>query len=253
MLLALMALPDEYERQLRWRRFGDALAHVPLVHGQRVLDLGCGVGAATALLASAGAEVVGVDVDDALLARARVLHPGLRFERHDVSALDPSTFGRVDGIWASFVAAYFPDLPSFVAHLRELLVDGGWLALVEIDDLLGHEPRSAAFAADIAGFYAWARAQGGYGFLHGHALAPALRDAGFELVHEGTLEDRELAFCGAASADIMDAWRSRFARMGAMQAYFGLRFDDVARGILDALQSPSHRSLCRVDVVVARR
>ncbi|MBI1948572.1 MAG: class I SAM-dependent methyltransferase [Deltaproteobacteria bacterium] len=253
MLATAMALPDEYERQQRWRRYGDALKQVPLVRGQRVLDLGCGVGAASALFAAAGADVIGVDVDDALLLRARELHAELRFEKHDVGALDASTFGRVDGIWASFVAAYFSDLPSFVARLRELLVDGGWVALVEIDDLLGHEPRSAAFAADIAGFYAWARAQGGYGFLHGRALAPALRDAGFELVHEGTLEDGELSFRGPASADVVEAWRSRFTRMGGMRTYYGDRFGEVSGEILAALQAPSHRSLCRVDIVVARR
>jgi trans-aconitate methyltransferase len=147
-----MMLPDEYERQERWRRWDTALARVPLARGQRVLDLGCGVGAVTATLAQAGADVIGVDLDDTLLARARQRHPGLRFEKHDVGTLEPSMFGRVDGIWASFVAAYFADVDAIVARWRRCVVDGGWLALVEMDDLLGHEPRARALADDIGGF-----------------------------------------------------------------------------------------------------
>jgi SAM-dependent methyltransferase len=245
-------LPDEYERQERWRRWDSALARVPLARGQRVLDLGCGVGAVTAMLAQAGADVIGVDLDDTLLARARQRHPGLRFEKQDVGALEPSTFGRVDGIWASFVAAYFADVDAIVARWRRCVVNGGWLALVEIDDLLGHEPRASALAADIGGFYASARERGGYGFEYGRRLAPAMRAAGLTVIHEGTLDDDELAFDGPAPSDVIDAWRARFARMPGMQAHFRARFADVERALLDSLASPAHRSLCRVVLVVAR-
>jgi SAM-dependent methyltransferase len=247
-----MMLPDEYEQQERWRRWNTALARVPLARGQRVLDLGCGVGAVTATLAQAGVDVIGVDLDDTLLARARQRHPGLRFEKQDVGALVPSTFGRVDGIWASFVAAYFADVEAIVARWRRCVVDGGWLALVEIDDLLGHEPRASALAADIGGFYASVRERGGYGFECGRRLAPAMRAAGLTVIHEGTLDDDELAFDGPASSDVIDAWRARFARMQGMQAHFGARFADVERALLDSLASAAHRSLCRVVLAVAR-
>jgi len=246
-----MMLPDEYERQERWRHWDTALARVPLARGQRVLDLGCGVGAVTATLAQAGVDVIGVDLDDTLLARARQRYPGLRFEKQDVGALEPSTFGRVDGIWASFVAAYFADVDAIVARWRRCVVNGGWLALVEIDDLLGHEPRASALAADIGGFYASARERG-YGFENGRRLAPAMLAAGLTVIHEGTLDDDELAFDGPAPRDVIDAWRARFARMHGMQAHFGARFADVERALLDSLASPAHRSLCRVVLVVAR-
>jgi trans-aconitate methyltransferase len=248
-----MSLADDYEQQSRWRRFEEALGHVPVAAGQRVLDLGCGVGNVAALLAARGADVVGVDIDDSLLTRARERHPQLRFEKRDINTLDVAALGRFDGIWSSFVAAYFADLPAFVGRLRDLIEDGGWVALVEIDDLLGHEPRSPAVAKEIADFYAWARANGGYGFVHGHALAPALRDAGFTILHESSLEDAELSFRGPASDDVLAAWRARFARMGGMQSFFGARFDGVTTAILDAMATPSHRSLCRVVLVVARR
>jgi trans-aconitate methyltransferase len=248
-----VTLADDYERQWKWRRFGDALAYVPIARGQRVLDVGCGIGAETAFLAERGADVIGVDIDDALLARARERHPQLRFEKHEAGALEPAAFGRFDGIWSSFVAAYFADLPAFVLRLRELLNDGGWIALIEIDDFLGHEPRTPGHAKDIAEFYAWARDNGGYGFNHGHQLARTVQNAGFTLLHEGTLDDDELSFRGAAPDDVLDAWRARFARMGGMQKFFGARMHEVNGAILEAMAATSHRSLCRVDFVVARR
>ena len=81
----------------------------------------------------------------------------------------------MDGIWASFVAAYFADVDAIVARWRRWVVDGGWLALVEMYDLLGHEPRARSLADDIGGFYASARERGGYGFESGRRLAPAMR------------------------------------------------------------------------------
>jgi len=48
--------------------------------GERIIDLGCGTGALTAHIAAAGAEVVGIDSSDAMIARARDLYPQLRFE-----------------------------------------------------------------------------------------------------------------------------------------------------------------------------
>jgi trans-aconitate methyltransferase len=48
--------------------------------GERIIDLGCGTGALTAQIAAAGAEVLGIDSSDAMIARARELYPQLRFE-----------------------------------------------------------------------------------------------------------------------------------------------------------------------------
>jgi trans-aconitate methyltransferase len=48
--------------------------------GERIVDLGCGTGGLTAQIAEAGAEVLGIDASEAMIARARVLYPNLRFE-----------------------------------------------------------------------------------------------------------------------------------------------------------------------------
>ena len=48
--------------------------------GERIVDLGCGTGGLTAQIAAAGAEVVGIDSSETMIARARELYPHLRFE-----------------------------------------------------------------------------------------------------------------------------------------------------------------------------
>jgi SAM-dependent methyltransferase len=54
--------------------------------GERILDLGCGDGALTAEIKAAGAQVLGVDLSDELLAVARM--KGLRVRKLDGHALD---------------------------------------------------------------------------------------------------------------------------------------------------------------------
>jgi SAM-dependent methyltransferase len=59
-----------------------------LPRGSRVLDAGCGQGRIGGQLASAGHEVVGVDVDPVLIAEAATAHPGARWLVGDLAELD---------------------------------------------------------------------------------------------------------------------------------------------------------------------
>jgi len=74
------SLVDQYQRQARWRRWSEALALLPLERGQRVLDLGCGVGEIAGRLRQLGVEVVGVDANEELLSAARLSYPDVCFE-----------------------------------------------------------------------------------------------------------------------------------------------------------------------------
>jgi SAM-dependent methyltransferase len=65
-------------------RLIDAMAH----RGARILDAGCGPGRVGGYLAAAGHDVVGVDVDPALIAAAEQDHPGPRWLVGDLAELD---------------------------------------------------------------------------------------------------------------------------------------------------------------------
>ena len=91
--MSIANLAEQYRRQDRWRRWDEVVARLPLMPGQRVLDLGCGVGQMAARLGRLGVEVVGIDRNEELLTTARVDHPGIRVVHLDRRDLTPDRFG----------------------------------------------------------------------------------------------------------------------------------------------------------------
>jgi len=107
------------------RRF--LLAHVQA--GERVLDVGCAEGRFAAELAGAGAHVVGVDVNDEPLRRARARHPELDLRLVDEQSpweLEDSTF---DAVWAGEVIEHVADTAAWLSQVRRVLRSGGRLLL----------------------------------------------------------------------------------------------------------------------------
>lgn len=74
----------EYED---WAEFILELARQRGWTGGAMLDVGCGTGNATQPMVSAGYEVIGVDLSEAMLDVARAKMPGVRFVRTDVKVL----------------------------------------------------------------------------------------------------------------------------------------------------------------------
>jgi SAM-dependent methyltransferase len=99
--------------------------------GSRVLDAGCGPGRIGGHLHSAGHEVVGVDLDPALIDAAEQDHPGPTWLVADLAELDLPSRGIAEGfdaiVCAGNVMTFLdpatrrPVLERFAAHLR----DGG--------------------------------------------------------------------------------------------------------------------------------
>jgi ubiquinone/menaquinone biosynthesis C-methylase UbiE len=104
--------------------------------GQRVLDVGCGIGDPTlqvAVLVGPHGRVLGIDlVEDMLVtARERAAALGLthaEFRVGDVAAIDlpPASFDAVIGRWSLI---YVSDVAGALARLREVLVPGGRIAI----------------------------------------------------------------------------------------------------------------------------
>ena len=119
----------------RTRPSRDLLAQVPLADAGFVVDLGCGPGNSTQLLAERfpGAEVLGLDTSPDMLAAARARLPNARFEAGDASTftLDKPA----DLIFANAVLQWVPDHAVLLPRLLSLLAPGGVLAVQMPDNL----------------------------------------------------------------------------------------------------------------------
>ena len=92
--------------------------------GERILDLGCGTGALTDQIAQRGAEAIGVDASEPMIARARAKYPALRFIHADAAAL-PDLGAPFDGVFSNAVLHWLPDLAPVAAGLARVLRHGG--------------------------------------------------------------------------------------------------------------------------------
>ncbi len=248
-----MRLASEYRRQFGWRDWQRVLSELPPLGGQTVLDLGCGVGDLAAELEARGARVIGLDGNEELLreARARGL-ANAEFRRADLRApLDIDVMA--DGLWSSFTAAYFPDLAAALRSWGSRLRPGGWVALTEVDDLFGHEPVTERTRSLLEGYVRDALAAGRYDFRMGRKLDEQLERAGFRVMSALTLDDRELAFQGAADPDVAGAWRARFDRMTLLRDACGQEFERIRDEFLECLVAADHRSTATVRFCLAIR
>jgi SAM-dependent methyltransferase len=239
-----MALVDEYRKQYAWRVWDTVLPQCPIKRGQHVLDLGCGPGDISAALFKRGATVTGVDGNPELLLAAKEHYPQCTFERHDLSALNLG-LGMYDGLWSSFTVAYFTDFEAIFAKWITLLKNKAWVCIVDIDDLLGHEPLSCKTHSTIHEFYEDAFREKRYDFRAGGKIQRVLENNGFS-VTSLVLEDKELSFNGPADPDVKAAWIDRFNRMGGLKAFLKDGFIPFQEEFVECISSKNHRSLCKV-------
>lgn len=250
-----MSLATEYQRQRAWRDWEIGFSALPPLEGRTVLDLGCGVGDQSAELSVRGARVIGLDGNEELLAVARARGmANAEFRRADLrEPLDLGSDFAADGIWCSFVAAYFPDLSAVLVEWTRVLRPGGWIALVEIDEMFGHEPVGRRTRELLDAYVEESVAAGRYDFRMGRKLGAHLERAGFSILEERDLLDRELAFSGPALPEVIEAWRARFERMSLLQQACGAESGAVRDDFLAALARPDHRTNARVCFVLAVR
>ncbi|MBD9667485.1 trans-aconitate 2-methyltransferase [Variovorax beijingensis] len=123
------ALYRRYEDE-RTRPAQELLARVPLPEAARVVDLGCGPGNSTELLANRfpQAQVVGTDNSEAMLVSARERLPQARFELSDIATWAPQDEAP-DLIYANAALQWVPDHEQLIPRLFAALAPGGVLAI----------------------------------------------------------------------------------------------------------------------------
>jgi SAM-dependent methyltransferase len=98
--------------------------------GQRVLDVACGSGivARTAADLTGAVNVVGVDLNEAMLTVARRVQPDLDWRRADVAAL-PFPDGSFDIVLCQMALMFFPDRPKALREMSRVTTPGGTVAV----------------------------------------------------------------------------------------------------------------------------
>jgi SAM-dependent methyltransferase len=98
--------------------------------GLRVLDLACGQGRVARALARGGARVLGIDVSENLLNKARSREReeplGIRYALIDASAPDALATDVFDGVVCNFGLSDIDDLSGVLASAARVLPVGGW-------------------------------------------------------------------------------------------------------------------------------
>jgi len=135
------------------REHGDVVrqvvARLGLRPGEQVLDLGCGNGWATRLLARAapGISAVGIDVSPAMVAQAERMHSFTIRARYEVAAIEALPFGdeRFGRVFSMEALYYAVDLGRALAETLRVLQSGGSADVVI--DYYADNPATACWPA----------------------------------------------------------------------------------------------------------
>jgi trans-aconitate 2-methyltransferase len=131
----------------------DLLAQVPLQRPHRAVDLGCGPGNSTELLAERfpQSEVIGLDSSPDMLKKARERLPNCRFVEGDIASFVPEA--GTDLIFGNAVMQWLPDHAAIMRRLIEALPQGGVLAVQMPDNT--REP-ALVFQREVGAAGPWA-------------------------------------------------------------------------------------------------
>ena len=187
----LLAHPDvesahlEVRAQLRLSGFPDLLRRHGFPDSGRVLEVGCGQGIRTKIMAelSPHAEVIGIDRSHAMVELTRsglgAIHDNLSFEHADLYEL-PFPDDSFDFVYARLVFMHLSKPLAALRSISRLLKPGGRVLIEDADrDCMFFEPQPENFATY------WRLIQDGQRRLGGdpnvgRRLASYLKEAGFE-------------------------------------------------------------------------
>jgi len=212
----------------RGRPFVELLARIDAspVAVASVVDLGCGPGNLTRLLAQRwpGAEVTGVDASPEMIAAARAGGDEVRFEVADLRTWLASSPAGVDVLVSNATLQWVPDHLELLPALLDAVAPGGWLAFQVPGNF--DEP-SHTIRAELAAEAPYAEHLGG-------VAAPDAHDAATYLAHLVPL------------GYVVDAWETTYLHV--------LQGDDpVFRWVSGTGARPTLQALGAVDDALRER
>lgn len=184
-----------YSRRERDRLADQANTLVNLLHsdtsypaGSVVLEVGCGAGAQTIMLArrSLGARFVAMDISKTSLAAAQdtIRSAGFQnvtFQQADVYSMgfEPKSF---DHVFACFVLEHLSRPLEALENLRQILRPGGTMTVIEGDHGSAHFHPDSPHARQVIQCLIELQARSGGDSLIGRRLYPLLLESGFRNV-----------------------------------------------------------------------
>lgn len=146
-----------------------------------ILELGCGRGRDTRVLAMAGHHVVGIDLSAASIAEARIHVPSCEFHCQDIRAPFPAATAQVHVVLASLSLHYFPwnETLAIVLRIRAALGPSGAL-LCRLNATDDHHHSASGHPALEENYY---RVDGAPKRFFDRASIDALFGNGWSLLH----------------------------------------------------------------------
>lgn len=91
---------------------------------RKVLDAGCGSGEFSVFIKELGFDVVGIDVSQTAIERAKQSYPGNNFHRLSLEGRLPFSDGEFDAIWSTEVLEHLFDVHAALSELNRVLGQG---------------------------------------------------------------------------------------------------------------------------------
>jgi SAM-dependent methyltransferase len=116
------------------RHVDEVLRFAGISPGERVLEVGCGMGRYTFVLAQRGVEVEGLDLSPFLLRQLREYDSGrynIPLHHADIFNHPPELEGRFEAVVGFFTLHHLHDLPQCFGAMRRLLKPGGRVVFLE--------------------------------------------------------------------------------------------------------------------------
>ena len=132
---------------------------VTLAHGKRVLDIACGEGYGSNLLAAAGAEVIGIDIAPDVIAHAKRAYPRQNLIFREGSCLNiPMDDKSIDLVVSFETIEHLDDHEQFLREIKRVLSDSGALIISSPDkreytDRIGNKNRFHKLELNHEDFY----------------------------------------------------------------------------------------------------
>ncbi|ORC34595.1 hypothetical protein B4O97_11615 [Marispirochaeta aestuarii] len=149
--------------------------------GMRVLDVGCGAGFTTSLLAEISGSAEGLDLSLERIESARKSYPELSFHQRDIyQSLEG--LGPYDFIWIRFFLEYHRrSSAEIIQRISGLLAERGILCVAELDHhSLNHYPMDERMQRTLSGLSEYLQKHADWDPYAGRKLYTHFYDAGFE-------------------------------------------------------------------------